>query len=65
MVRKRGVSDEHFLVLECGNLVADDLGGLRRHNGADGLANLVHRTTGGFRNGGKVGIDGLRSGVSG
>ena len=41
MVRESGVPDQHFLVLECRNLVADDLGGLRRHNGADGRANLV------------------------
>jgi hypothetical protein len=36
--------------------------GLGRHNGADGRANLVHGAAGGFRDTGKVFVDGLRSG---
>ncbi len=58
MVRERGVPNQHFLVLECGNFVADDLGGFQRHNGADGSANLGDRAAGGFRDSGKVCVNG-------
>ena len=47
MISKCGVPDQHFLVSECGNVIADDLGGLRRYNGADGLANFVQRAESG------------------
>jgi len=43
------------------NVVADDLGGLRPHNGTDSRANFVHRAAGGFRDGGKVFVDCLRA----
>ena len=61
MVSECGVPDQHFLVPECGNLVADDFGGFRRHHGADGRANLVECAAGGFRDGGKVVCNGLRA----
>jgi hypothetical protein len=52
-------------VPECGNLVADDFGGFRRHNGADGIANLLQRASGGLGDASEVGSNGLGRGGSG
>lgn len=40
VISKSGVPDQDTSVLECRNLVADDLDGFRRNNGADGFPNF-------------------------
>ncbi len=59
VVRERRVPDQHSLELERRNSVADELHGLRRHNGPDGLAHLVKRAQAGLLQAVKIFVNGL------
>jgi hypothetical protein len=64
VIRKRGVPDEHFPVLEGWDPIADDLGRFRRHSGPNGSANLVQSGAGGFGDASEVFIDGGWDGLA-
>src|SRR5215472_5822105 len=63
VLRERTVPDQYALVLESRNLVADDLNGFGRHNGADGFSNFSQRDTRGCGSGGDVLVDTGGNGV--
>lgn len=61
MIRERGKPHHDSLVLESRYAIANDLDGLRRHNGPDRRTNLSERATGRFRNAIKVFSNSIRS----
>src|SRR5713226_4578452 len=64
VVRKRGEPHQHALVLERRNPIADGLGSLRWHSGANRRANLAQGAAGGFRDTSEVFINVFRSALA-